>query len=211
MLDLDSVPVFLSLNLFYLNFIVSIILFFIGHSHNCGVHSNVEFWEACEIMEETNNNDRMEWEADRRLTWDDFQAKPPSRWSTDIAAITSSVIQYRYVCENGLLDYEIRSIFLKDESWVMSSSTTAAYLQHEQLHFDLTELFARKLKSRLSKKVYKCNEVGAFEKLVNDTLAEWRKTQQKYDWETGFSLRKTQQEKWNQKVPGMIAEYDEFQ
>jgi len=152
---------------------------------------------------EINNLERIEW-SERRLSWDDFQAQP-DRDSWRIAAVTSSVIQYRYHCKDGLLNYEVKSIFLKDESWVKDNARTTNYLAHEQLHFDITEVFARNLRKELSKRTFRCNEAKAFERSIQKVLDEWKKTQTKYDRETQYSLDKPSQREWMRMVDELLS------
>ncbi len=183
--------------------------FFVGssdsnHNHDCSTHNNVVPWSDDDM-------DRLEWSADHRLNWNDFLAEPPRRKNSNVAAITSSVIQYKYACENGYLNFDIKSIFLRDESWVRDNARTSDYLQHEQLHFDITEVFARKLRNRLSGEQFRCNEVYKFERIVNEQLAEWRKMQKRYDIETEFSLNYYQQDYWDEFVPRLLKIYEKHQ
>ena len=163
---------------------------YLGHSS----HSCVPTFKIVPESELEGKN-RLDWSAEDRLSWNDFQAKP-DRDSWRIAAITSSVIQYRYYCEDGLLNHTVKSIFLKDESWVKDKARTENYLAHEQLHFDITEVFARNLRKELSKRTFKCNQAKDFEKAIDKVLKEWKATQIKYDRETEYSLDKSAQKEW---------------
>lgn len=182
--------------------------FYAGHSgehHTCDHHIDIV------PIEDILDDDRIEWTEGHRLTWDDFQAVVPyrQRWTRNIAAITSSVIQYRYSCENGMLKYDIKSIFLPDESWVKDNARTEDYLMHEQLHFDITELFARKLRNRLMGKTFACDEVQKFENEIQITLDEWQKLQKKYDYETAYSLDYFEQSQWNDYVKRLLNVYQQ--
>ena len=87
----------------------------------------------------------IEWSSAKRLTWDDYLAKPPS--STDAAAITSTALGVEYSLKNNNLAYTITCRFSKTNSW--GRHKTDYILLHEQGHFDITELFARKLAKEL--------------------------------------------------------------
>jgi len=155
------------------------------------------------------DENRISWNANRRLTWDDFQADPES-WNEDIAAITSSVIQYKYSCEDGKLNYSVKSIFLMDESWVKKKAKTAHYLAHEQLHFDVTEVFTRKLKEKLGEHTFDCDEVKKFESITKDILTDWQNTQKRYDYQTRYSLNKEKQDEWVAFIADILDAYNEY-
>lgn len=80
-------------------------------------------------------------------------------------------------------------------------------LKHEQGHFDITEVYARKLDAAL--KNYKVN----FNTMKNDLQTIYsRITDEKdamneqYDNETKHSVDTTMQRVWNQKIERMISE-----
>lgn len=157
-----------------------------------------------------NDENRRSWSEYMPLDWSDFQAVPPGMSKRNIAAITSSVIQYRYYCEDGKIQYSVQSVFLKDESWVRETARTNDYLRHEQLHFDITEVFARKLKRFLGQRTYYCDDVREFERQINDVLAQWRELQAKYDRETQYSLDYRRQASWNDYVATLLTRYEDY-
>src|SRR5262245_56433743 len=83
----------------------------------------------------------IEWSSIKRLTWDDYLARPSS--SSDAAAITSTALGLEYHVRNNILTYKITCRFSKTRSWGKYKSDYI--LQHEQGHFDITEIYARKL------------------------------------------------------------------
>ena len=93
----------------------------------------------------------------------------------------------------------------------MGRHKTDYILQHEQGHFDITELFARKLAKEL--KEYKFNprkyqdDVSKIYKKLMDEKEEY---QNKYDKETDFSRNKEQQAEWLEKIKDELDELDEY-
>jgi len=171
---------------------------------NC--HHSIVLVNGNGIEEDEN---RIEWSEGSRLSWDDFQADP-QWWNDDIAAITSSLIQYKYSCQNGKLNYAVKTIFLKDESWVKKKAKTTHYLIHEQLHFDITEVFSRKLKAKLSNYEFKCNDVEKFEAITKEILTDWQNTQKRYDYQSRFSLNEAAQKKWEIFIPDILDAYSDY-
>jgi len=153
------------------------------------------------------NEQFIEWSSVKRLTWDDYLANPPS--VSDAAAITSTALGVEYHLKNNTLTYTITCRFSKTNSW--GKHKTEYILQHEQGHFDITELFARKLAKEL--KEYKFNvrkyqdDVSKIYKKVMDEKEEY---QNKYDKETDFSRNKQRQLEWLEKIQDELDELDEY-
>ena len=153
------------------------------------------------------NGQFIEWSPVKRLTWDDYLAIPSS--STDAAAITSTALGVEYHLKHNALTYTITCRFSKTNSW--GRHKTDYILQHEQGHFDITELFARKLAKEL--KAYKFNsgkvqeDVSRIYKKVMDEKEEY---QNKYDKDTDFSRNKDKQVEWLEKIKDELDELDEY-
>ena len=74
-------------------------------------------------------------------------------------------------------------------------------LRHEQLHFDITELYARKIDSALTsfQGCYPKQYSRAIQ--IHDSLIiEWNKFQELYDKETGHSVNDSAQFQWEKKI-----------
>ncbi len=152
-----------------------------------------------------NVSDReIRW-SNRPLTWDDF--KPVSRNASSFKAQTYSGIRYSLEDRNGKVYIDVEAYFDPEESWVVKGSNTNYLLNHEQLHFDITELHARKLRQELmdvqgmSVSEFKANKIWrkaneAHDRLYNEMVA----MQNRYDEETDHSLKRREQEIWENKV-----------
>lgn len=145
--------------------------------------------------------DVIYWTSDYKLAWSDFEGNPNYKHNyKDISAITvSGIVDYRG-CEDGKIIYKIKSYFEKKNSWVKLAGRNAHTLEHEQIHFDITELYARKLRKTLSERSFSCGEEVAFETFVNDFLKGWQKMQESYDIATDYSNQHEQQHEWIDKV-----------
>jgi hypothetical protein len=149
----------------------------------------------------------IEWSAIKRLTWNDYMAEPSS--NSDAAAITSTALGVEYHLKNNNLTYTITCRFSKKTSW--GRHKTDYILQHEQGHFDITELFARKLAKEL--KAYKFNPrkyQDEVSKIYKKVMEEKEEYQNKYDKETDFSRNKQQQAEWLQKIKDELDDLDEY-
>lgn len=144
-------------------------------------------------------DDVIYWSDDRPLTWSDFQGDPNYDYG-DISALTSSGILHFKGCENDKIIYEIKAYFEKDYSWVKEEALTDHHLQHEQIHFDITQLYAKKLKNALDKKEFRCGEEAQFDSFVQDFMMKWQKAQINYDLYSHYSMKHPEQSEWKHKV-----------
>jgi hypothetical protein len=144
----------------------------------------------------------LPWETSRKLTWDDF--KGPIPLDAVPAATTASGISYEYsanlIHHEVELDFEVTAFFYPNESWYKPNLCDAHILQHEQLHFDISEVFARRMRMKLRNTSFTENVKSEIRKIYRETLKELEDLQDKYDWETNFSRNAEAQSRWNARI-----------
>jgi len=149
----------------------------------------------------------IEWSPAKRLTWNDYLAKPSSL--SDAAAITSTALGIEYHIRNNVLSYKITCRFSKTRSW--GKYKTDYILKHEQGHFDITEIFARKLAKEI--KEYKFNPrkyQDDLSKIYKKLMEEKEEFQNRYDIETDYSRNKEKQSEWLKKIDEELEEMDGY-
>ena len=146
----------------------------------------------------------INWESGRRLNWDDFKATPLK--NSGAAALTATHLGFSYNFKNGKISYTIECGFEKDKSWGLVKNDWI--LKHEQGHFDIAEIFARKLFMAISEYPFnKKTFESDLDKIYNTVIAEKETFQQQYDDETDNSINKSEQEQWLKKIAGLLSEY----
>ncbi len=155
------------------------------------------------------DSDIIYWDGVERLSWSDFEAAPRMDIEEIFALTSSGIIDYKG-CKDGIINYKFRAYFEKDESWVKQEAHTDYHLAHEQLHFDITELYARKLRKLLSELEFKCGEEKRFESFVAATLENWYNEQRNYDIMTRHSLNKEMQREWHYRIKMELSLLDNF-
>ena len=94
---------------------------------------------------------RILW-GEEPLTWENFKGTPDPTSSFD--ANTNSGLSYSWSLKKDISGthfvYDVESYFLPAGSWVKPGRRSYLLLAHEQLHFDITEVFARQLRQKLS-------------------------------------------------------------
>lgn len=143
------------------------------------------------------------WEPNKRLIWDDFLCEP--KVGTDAVASTSTSLGIAYQLTNGQLEYHITCYFNKEKSWGLMK--TDYILAHEQGHFDITEIFARRLNEALqnyqfNKRTFK-KDIGQIYQTIVSQKEEYQKT---YDAETDHSRNRKVQYDWLEKIESLLAE-----
>ena len=159
--------------------------------------------------------EKIFWEKDI-LTWEDFIG--PQDPSSTYHANTSAGLSYSWGVnsQNGVsaLKYEVLSYFNPAGSWVDPESRTNEFLlDHEQLHFDITELHARKLRQKLAEvKIEQLGKDprGALNKLYENINKEMALMQQKYDRESNHSINAEGEYKWRNFVNDEMKKYEDF-
>ncbi len=156
-----------------------------------------------------NEPDIIYWSDIEKLEWSDFEGRPRYDYNQVSALTSSGIVDYKG-CKDGKIIYKIRAYFEKKNSWVKKEAFTDYHLAHEQLHFDITELFARKLRKMLAQRDFKCGEEAEFEKFVQNSLEAWQSNQKNYDILTRHSMDTLAQREWMYRVNMELSLLDEF-
>lgn len=161
------------------------------------------------LSSSSDSPDIIYWSEDHRLTWKDFEGQPRFDYES-ISALTSSGIVHYQGCQDGRIIYKVQAYFEKKESWVKAEALTDHHLRHEQLHFDITELYARKLRKHLTQRSFKCGEEQEFEAFVAASLESWQVEQQAFDVMTRHSMDKEAQKEWYYKVANELLLFEDY-
>ena len=117
--------------------------------------------------------DTLFWKATDTLTWNDFKGTPDR--SARYLAISATGITYTYKFSGEDLNFQVRAFFVRSKSW-RNYGTDLKVLRHEQGHFDITEIYARKLASQLkqlkpSKTTFRQSIEALGEKIIKEKIA----------------------------------------
>lgn len=153
--------------------------------------------------------DVLVWSENRSLTWDDFKGKPEKRFA---AASTHYDLLKSISKENSGATVKIEAVFFTNASWKKVSWINDEVLAHEQKHFDIVELYARKLRKALSEQKFKTYSdlENTLDKLYDKFDKEMDLYQDKYDEETDGSMNGDQQRAWQKKISNQIEELGNF-
>jgi hypothetical protein len=158
-------------------------------------------------------DERLSWK-ENSLTWSDFEGAPDP--NSPFSANTSSGIFYSWSMRGSSLGkkykYEVASFFIPQKSWVKVGKASANLLAHEQLHFDITELFARKLRQEMVEFDFeKSKDVKSdLQALYKKMEMERALMQKKFDVETRHSMNEAAQLEWQKLVKEELKWLEQF-
>jgi hypothetical protein len=159
-----------------------------------------------------NDPEKMPWSETRRLTWADFQGTPNR--SDDFVASTNSGISFSYSISNRDGNYGFRytvlSNFYPKDSWYKPESASEYILKHEQTHFDISELYARKLRKKLESLEIGSNIKDVVDQLYVEIEQQRRAMQAEYDRDSDHSKNRDGEFRWREFVAGELQKYDNW-
>lgn len=147
------------------------------------------------------NSSGIPWSAERELTWDDFEKRVGQ--GGFYKAFTYSGIRYTVDSPGDTIEIFVEAYFLEDQSWVYREFQTERLLNHEQRHFDIAEIYARRMRAELQKyevhvMQFVSHDFGSdIKRTFNQLYDEMEQKQKDYDFETEHGLEDTAQARWN--------------
>ena len=142
------------------------------------------------------------WSASRPLTVADYLGRPGM--GDRMASSTSSNINANAACRDFVFAGTAQATFDPNTSWFRDAkNASAALLRHEQLHFDLTEVYARIMRQKLVAFSARANCLKlqpAFNILTKSVYAEWDREQNRYDQDSNHGLNAARQAFWEKQT-----------
>lgn len=138
----------------------------------------------------------IEWDSAKRITWTDFKGLCKD---SSAAATCTNIYMENEIDGEGNMSFNVRAVFLPTKSYVSPTcSKSIKLLQHERLHFDITEVYARRLRILLvpfqhSRPDKYYNEAMYWYEII---LQQWREAQASYDLESEHSQNVLSQQAW---------------
>lgn len=135
------------------------------------------------------------WTENRTIQWDDFLGQANDSSSYDAEVFAEVCYKYEFSKKRSP-KFEVFALFNRSTSWCKPGRQTESLLKHEQLHFDIAELYALKLKQQFESFSYSENFAQEILQMFNALKAEYHIMQARCDEETNHSLNKEKQAGW---------------
>ncbi len=157
-------------------------------------------------MAQEKHEDLVDWSASR-LSWADYKAKAEA--GSDAAAITTTYLSFEYNVGKEGLKYTIQCRFSRNRSWGLHK--TDYILSHEQGHFDIAEIYARKLHKAMSEYAFNRKTFQQDLKKIYETVMDEKDDMQnRYDKETNHSIKRDKQAEWLTRIAELLEEYKDY-
>jgi hypothetical protein len=158
---------------------------------------------------------KFQWNEHGRLSWDDFQG-PVAPPVDEAAAATHCSIGFSTSCPvpGDKPVVSVFNTFYVDRSWVRPDAKLATILEHEQGHFDLCEIYTRKLRQRIGSINFTGYTSAQMSKvlmsLYTEVSQDYEDRQQAYEQETTHGVNIPEQKKWSEVIACELQVPDTF-
>lgn len=152
--------------------------------------------------------DEIVWHEDRKLQLQNFRGDTINR---PFQAATASTIRFEYSGSPVIGKFYVtpRAVFSTKLSYLKEDDDLTFVLSHEQLHFDITELFARKFAALVRQEAFPRKSVtDDLQKRIDKLTVEWAAYQDKYDSEVYADS--ALQTKWDDQVARELAALSDY-
>lgn len=164
----------------------------------------VLLWGGTSFISQKPDKNLINWSKNRKLSWDNFKGHPDN--SSAFGAISSTGMGYVTDLRKDTMYVTITCYFSPDKSWVKKKDRKESLLNHEQRHFDLTEIYARLFRKEVKAYSFRFASLNKdLSKVYEEINKKYNQEQSLYDKETEHSKNEQKQEQWDHK----IAEYME--
>jgi hypothetical protein len=155
----------------------------------------------------SHDDNYVAWNGTRKLTWSDFRGAV--NYDSHADAATAIHISAKPFYYKKRLFYDVKAYFLPDQSWCRSRSENL--LRHEQLHFDIAELYARKARKKISEyRQMGIRDIAEYNKAVEQILQASNVTDLRYDSNTMHGALSERQDRWEKEVHTELAVLENF-
>ena len=147
----------------------------------------------------------IEWKQHKSLNWRDYKFRSlKNRRIKSEVAITTIRISARGYLTKGIPDFTVKTLFVKEESWT-SDSTDVNLLRHEQLHFDIGELYAQKIRVKINElKAAGKTSPKEYRAEIKNLITIFKSYSGQYDRETAHGTDRERQSVWQERIRGLL-------
>jgi hypothetical protein len=152
------------------------------------------------------------WSPEVTLKADDFRADVPQNAEFDARSWTG--IDFNGNCLAGQFAFEVYAIFHRDSSWIKPHRAIREVLHHEKLHFDIAEIYARRLRSAFADISRPCEDLQDTRSRIDSILQvnelALAQEQQKFDRETRHGTNAVKQLQWENNIKLRLEKLSQY-
>ena len=154
------------------------------------------------------------WSTTRKVDWKDFKAKPEGGALGGARIAISHT--YSIGCRDGVLHARVQAVMVPAMSWVTyriqaSGLASLVGLRHEQLHFDLAEVYARRVRKLLRELPNPCSHTDdELNAMAERVIKEHWDQQRRYEVQTEHGQVERQQTDWDRRITAQLEDLRAF-
>jgi hypothetical protein len=161
----------------------------------------------CFACQQSHSQDTLRWSSLHKLRWEDFKGQTDTL--SGHSAVSDIQLKYSFSNKNSKLTSKIFCFFNKNNSWVKDSSDQG--LIHEQGHFDIGEIFARKFRKQVTSYQFNSPTINhEFKNMANQIKKEETVMDSMYEKQTDYHRDSTNQIKWNRQIANELTLLQEY-
>jgi hypothetical protein len=153
------------------------------------------------------------WSEEGAIQWKDYTITQEKR-ILKTGFLANAITSYYYRFIPGDWDVydciNVATLFIKSDSWV-TDTLNQAVLEHENIHFDIGELYARKMRKELHALLMEeiiNHEIYGMK--IDSLFKEVEAYQDLYDQETFYGQIKSMQQLWKDRIANELKQLEDF-
>jgi|ERR1035437_2394416 hypothetical protein len=159
---------------------------------------------------QSKGTDMFFWEKNVKLTWNNYKGSPNGN-TEGLSAVTNYHIKTTSHYFGDSVEYVIKCYLSMQASWVKKEDQNDKVLHHEQGHFDIGEIFARKIRKAVSGFAFKMETLNKdYNTLFQNLMKECDTYDELYDSETNKSENAEKQKEWDQKIDKELKDLEGY-
>ena len=161
-----------------------------------------------------NDPDTIHWSKNYKLSWEDFKGKDLINSPFSAQSNCLYTLEQRPIFNKDSLTIHVmlRPCFTRKSSWVHPDALQDTLLMHEQLHFDLCELYGRIFRKNIAGlTINAMNFDKEISQVFNEMWTQYSAEQEKYDLETNHGTITEMQIKWIRETEKRLNELSDWE
>lgn len=152
----------------------------------------------------------IEWSDTLYLKWSDYKYRSSRGKKYPSMALTSVFHSVRGGMKAGKPNFQVKVLLVKEDSWT-SDSMNIHLLAHEKLHFDIAEVYGRKIRKQIAILGNRgSKDLSEYKRYIKYFLNEFKRTSLEYDKETEHGQDFQVQLKWFNVVSSELQRLHEY-
>ena len=156
------------------------------------------------VVAQESDSNVLVWQEGVLLQSNDFRGETGTARRPYQGAESRLTISLRFSCRNSVPNLDVHAEFDRSHSWA-KPNMPPSLLEHEQVHFDIAELYARGTRKAFANVMNPCANPSAVEAISEHNNELSARAQENYDEETLHGTLPEAQATWTRTIRAMLA------